>query len=112
MEYMFGIRVRFWELEVEIWFVKCRWMQLVVRGPAVAYPSTFETLVSGIAYSLEVGLSTQVSTGKVTLTTPRQICTDAAGNAYERSANSTIVVRFSMFSSYLTLEINHPWLLL
>ncbi|KAG0614713.1 hypothetical protein M758_6G198100 [Ceratodon purpureus] len=77
---------------------------LIVRGPALAYPSTLVIISPGIAYSLQVGLSTLESTGKVTLTTPRdRICADAAGNNYQRSPNSTIVVRFSRIQPTLNL---------
>lgn len=78
-------------------------IQLVVRGPAVVFPSTFAILSPGLAYSLQVGLSTQVPTGKVTLTTSRTICTDAAGNQYQRSNDSTKVVRFSRITPTLNL---------
>ena len=87
------------EVEVEVEMLLYVWIQLIVRGPALAYPSTLVIISPGIAYSLQVGLSTLESTGKVTLTTPRdRICADAAGNNYQRSPNSTIVVRFSMYS--------------
>jgi len=78
-------------------------LQLVVRGPAVVIPSTLVTLSPGLAYSLQVALSTQVITGKVTLTTVRHICTDAAGNLYQRSNDSTKVVRFSRVQPTLNL---------
>lgn len=78
-------------------------LQLVVRGPAVVLPSTLVILSPGVAYSVQVALSTQVDTGKVTLTTVRQICNDAAGNRYQRSNDSTKVVRFSRIQPTLNL---------
>lgn len=73
-------------------------------GPAAVIPSTFVTLSPGLSYSVQVGLSTLVPEGKVTVTTARQIlCSDVAGNRYERSANSSKVVRFSRVQPTLNL---------
>lgn len=76
---------------------------LVVRGSGAVLPSTLRVVTPGLAYSLQVGLSTLVPSGRVSLTTSRQICTDGAGNPYQRSANSTIVVRFSRINPTVNL---------
>jgi hypothetical protein len=68
--------------------------QLLVHGPGVVVPSTFEEIEHGLIYSVVVMLSTQVPSGKVTVVMARRPCADAAGNLFERTANSSFVIRF------------------
>jgi hypothetical protein len=48
----------------------------------------------GIVYSLQVGLSTQTPSGRVRISMRRGFCTDAAGNLFQRTANSSVLVHF------------------
>jgi hypothetical protein len=57
-------------------------------------PSTLKELEKGLRYSLDVALSTAVSTGKVEAVIARSSCTDAAGNRLQRTNQSSAVIRF------------------
>ena len=85
---------------MELWFVFSNFFfwsgcQLLVYGSGTVLPSTLEVLKNpGLAYSLQVGLSTLTPTGRVTIVTRKQFCTDKAGNLYQRNSNSSVVVHY------------------
>ncbi|KAH8966354.1 hypothetical protein BDL97_03G020900 [Sphagnum fallax] len=67
---------------------------LLVYGAGVVVPSTFQEIEHGLVYSAIVMLSTQVPSGKATIVIAKRACADMAGNLFERSANSSFVIRF------------------
>ncbi len=76
------------------WLFLCFWKQLLVYGAGVVVPSTFQEIEHGLVYSAIVMLSTQVPSGKATIVIAKRACADIAGNLFERSANSSFVIRF------------------
>ncbi|CAK9863574.1 unnamed protein product [Sphagnum jensenii] len=81
---------------------------LLVHGPGVVVPSTFEEIEHGLIYSVVVMLSTQVPSGKVTVVMARRPCADAAGNLFERTANSSFVIRFDRTAPSVNLWTASP----
>ncbi|CAK9867304.1 unnamed protein product [Sphagnum jensenii] len=67
---------------------------LLVSGDGAVIPATYKQIMPGIVYSLQVGLSTQTPSGRVRISMRRGFCTDAAGNLFQRTANSSVLVHF------------------
>ena len=89
---------------LQLWNFSPRWnLQLLIYGPGTVVPSTLKVLTPGLEYSIQVALSTQSPTGKVTITTAKKFCSDAAGNLYQRTSNSSVVIRFSKCNHCLFL---------
>lgn len=71
--------------------------QLLVYGAGVVIPSTLKETERGLRYSVVVGLSTQVLSGRVTAVLAKRTCADAAGNFFQRTETSRFVIRFGNF---------------
>jgi hypothetical protein len=69
----------------------------LVSGDGAVIPATYKQIMPGIVYSLQVGLSTQTPSGRVRISMRRGFCTDAAGNLFQRTANSSVLVHFGMY---------------
>jgi hypothetical protein len=72
-------------------------LKLLVSGDGAVIPATYKQIMPGIVYSLQVGLSTQSPSGRVRISMRRGFCTDAAGNLFQRTANSSVLVHFGMY---------------
>lgn len=68
-------------------------LQLLVYGPGQVIPSSLNILEPNLKYSLVVGLSSSVQYGRVILVMDKNFCSDAAGNRFLRTENSSLYVR-------------------
>ena len=86
-------------------FIKelCISLQLLVYGAGQVVPSSLIILEPNLKYSLFVGISSGIQYGRLVLVMDRNFCTDAAGNTFIRSANSSFYVHFGEFSYLLTI---------
>lgn len=86
---------KFWhQIEQEV----CISLQLLVYGAGQIVPSSLIILEPNLKYSLFVGISSTIQYGRLVLVMDRYFCTDAAGNIFTRSANSSFHVHFGEFS--------------
>lgn len=69
-------------------------------------PTTLNVIQPNLKYSLTVGLSSRVPFGRVVLVMDKKFCTDAAGNNFARTENSSFFVHFgeSETSSYFIIN--------
>lgn len=67
---------------------------MLVYGAATVIPSTLEEVEKGRVYTLVVEISSDVSSGRVVVAVARSACSDAAGNLFQRTDNSTFVIHF------------------
>ncbi|XVF09579.1 hypothetical protein REPUB_Repub07fG0106300 [Reevesia pubescens] len=69
-------------------------LKLLVYGVGQVVPSSLVVLKPNLKYSLFVGISSAIQYGRLVLAMDRNFCTDAAGNTFTRSANSSFYVHF------------------
>nr|GMC60342.1 uncharacterized protein LOC109177202 isoform X2 [Ipomoea batatas] len=68
---------------------------LFVYGSGQVLPSTLRVIQPNLTYSVVVSLPTSSQFGKVTIVTDKSFCTDAAGNKFTRTENSSLVVHYA-----------------
>ncbi|XP_022737519.1 uncharacterized protein LOC111290468 [Durio zibethinus] len=81
---------------------------LLVYGAGKVVPSSLIILEPNLKYSLFVGISSASQYGRLVLVMDRNFCTDAAGNTFTRSANSSFYVHFDRRSVYVNLRAHAP----
>ncbi|XP_038685245.1 uncharacterized protein LOC119985132 isoform X2 [Tripterygium wilfordii] len=81
---------------------------LLVYGAGHVIPSSLIILQPNLKYSLLVGLSSTVVYGRVILVMDKNFCTDAAGNRFTRTMNSSFSVHFDRRNVYVNLRTHIP----
>lgn len=81
---------------------------LLVYGAGQIVPSSLIILEPNLKYSLFVGISSTIQYGRLVLVMDRYFCTDAAGNIFTRSANSSFHVHFDRRSVFVNLRTRVP----
>ncbi|XWS37504.1 hypothetical protein CRYUN_Cryun19dG0048500 [Craigia yunnanensis] len=81
---------------------------LLVYGAGQVVPSSLIILEPNLKYSLFVGISSGIQYGRLVLVMDKNFCTDAAGNTFIRSANSSFYVHFDRRSVYVNLRTHVP----
>ncbi|KAM7465314.1 hypothetical protein LguiB_012876 [Lonicera macranthoides] len=81
---------------------------LHVYGPGQVMPTTLNVIQPNLKYSLTVGLSSSVHFGRVVLVMDKKFCTDAAGNNFARTENSSFFVHFDRRSVFANLRTHVP----
>ncbi|XWS60752.1 hypothetical protein CRYUN_Cryun07bG0062900 [Craigia yunnanensis] len=81
---------------------------LLVYGAGEVVPSSLNILEPNLKYSLFVGISSATQYGRLVLVMDRDFCTDAAGNTFTRSANSSFYVHFDRRSIFVNLRAHVP----
>ncbi|KAM7483188.1 hypothetical protein LguiB_007771 [Lonicera macranthoides] len=81
-------------------------VELLVYGPGQVMPTMLNVIQPNLKYSLTLGLSSSVHFGRVVLVMDKKFCTDAAGNNFARTENSSFFVHFdeSETSSYFVIN--------
>ncbi|XP_073003266.1 uncharacterized protein [Typha latifolia] len=78
---------------------------LLVYGAGHILPSTLKILQPDLEFSLIVGIPTDILYGRLLLVMDRSFCTDAAGNRFTRTSNSSFTLHFDrryVFSNITT----------
>ncbi|KAL7605511.1 hypothetical protein Lser_V15G17248 [Lactuca serriola] len=81
---------------------------LIVYGAGQVIPKTLKTIKPNLKYSILVNLSPIVEYGRVVLVTDKGFCTDAAGNQFTRTANSSFFLHFDRRSVYVDMRTHIP----
>nr|GMC75689.1 uncharacterized protein LOC109177202 isoform X2 [Ipomoea batatas] len=81
---------------------------LFVYGSGQVLPSTLRVIQPNLTYSVVVSLPTSSQFGKVTIVTDKSFCTDAAGNKFTRTENSSLVVHYDRRSDLVNLRTHIP----
>ncbi|XWS50936.1 hypothetical protein CRYUN_Cryun12cG0133900 [Craigia yunnanensis] len=81
---------------------------LLVYGAGQVVPSSLIILEPNLKYSLFVGISSAIQYGRLVVVMDRNFCTDAAGNTFTRSANSSFYVHFDRRSVFVNLRTHVP----
>ncbi|KAK9926859.1 hypothetical protein M0R45_024068 [Rubus argutus] len=85
---------------------------LLVYGPGQVIPSSLNILEPNLKYSLVVALSSSVQYGRVILVMDKNFCSDAAGNRFVRTENSSLYVRIDRRNVFVNLRVHIPETLL
>lgn len=91
--------VRYTTLYLQVYKFKsnqwnCLRFQLIVYGAGQVIPKTLKTIKPNLKYSILVNLSPIVEYGRVVLVTDKGLCTDAVGNQFTRTTNSSFLLHF------------------
>ncbi|KAI3765845.1 hypothetical protein L2E82_15891 [Cichorium intybus] len=81
---------------------------LLVYGAGEVIPRTLKTIKPNLTYSILVNLSPIVEYGRVVLVTDKGFCTDAAGNQFTRTANSSFFLHFDRRNVYVDMRTHIP----
>ncbi|XP_031105543.1 uncharacterized protein LOC116010330 isoform X1 [Ipomoea triloba] len=81
---------------------------LFVYGSGQVLPSTLRVIQPNLTYSVVVSLPTSSQFGKVTIVTDKSFCTDAAGNKFTRTENSSLVVHYDRRNVLVNLRTHIP----
>ncbi|KZV52160.1 hypothetical protein F511_07115 [Dorcoceras hygrometricum] len=81
---------------------------LLVYGAGEVVPSTFEVVQPHLKYTIVVRLSQRIDYGRVILVMDRSFCTDAAGNIFSRSENSSYFIHIDRRSVTVKLKTHIP----
>ncbi|XP_020098257.1 uncharacterized protein LOC109717023 [Ananas comosus] len=81
---------------------------LLVYGAGHVIPSTLEILQPGLEYSLVVGFSNTVEYGRLVLVMDKNFCTDAAGNRFTRTPNSSFTLHFDRRNVLMNITTGIP----
>ncbi|KAE8709627.1 hypothetical protein F3Y22_tig00110328pilonHSYRG00010 [Hibiscus syriacus] len=81
---------------------------LLVYGAGEVVPSSLTILEPNLKYSLFVSISSASQYGRLLLVMGRDFCSDAAGNPFARSPNSTFYVHYGDRSVFVDLRVHVP----
>lgn len=81
---------------------------LLVYGAGQVIPATLNTIQPNLIYSLLVSLTPNAQYGRVILVLDKNFCTDAAGNKFTRTENSSFFVHFDRRSMFVNLRTHIP----
>ncbi|CAN1149733.1 hypothetical protein LINPERPRIM_LOCUS18596 [Linum perenne] len=81
---------------------------LLVYGAGEVIPSSLTILEPYLKYSVMVALSRGSAYGRVVLVMNKNFCTDAAGNMFTRTDNSSSFVRFDRRSVFVNMRTHVP----
>ncbi|EPS71402.1 hypothetical protein M569_03352 [Genlisea aurea] len=81
---------------------------LLIHGAGEVVPSTLIVLDPNMKYSIVVAISDRVQYGRLILVMDKHFCTDAAGNEFTRTVNSSLSIHFDRRSVFVNLRIHVP----
>ncbi|CAN1854368.1 hypothetical protein LINPERHAP1_LOCUS41301 [Linum perenne] len=81
---------------------------LLVYGAGEVIPSSLTILEPNLKYSVMVALSRGSAYGRVVLVMNKNFCTDAAGNMFTRTDNSSSFVRFDRRNVFVNMRTHVP----
>ncbi|XP_039057965.1 uncharacterized protein LOC120201425 isoform X1 [Hibiscus syriacus] len=81
---------------------------LLVYGAGEVVPSSLTILEPNLKYLLFVSISSASQYGRLVLVMDRDFCSDAAGNPFTRSPNSTFYVHYDRRSVFVDLRVHVP----
>ncbi|XP_010426289.1 PREDICTED: uncharacterized protein LOC104711297 isoform X2 [Camelina sativa] len=81
---------------------------LLVYGAGQVIPSSFTVLDQFLRYSLLVGLSPDAQYGRIVLVMNKNVCSDKAGNDFQRALGSRFFVHFDRRDVFVNLRAHVP----
>lgn len=81
---------------------------LLVYGPGHVMPSTLKVLRPDLEFSLMVAISADVQYGRLVLVMDKNFCTDAGGNRFTRTTNSSFLLHFDRRNVSVQLRTHVP----
>ncbi|KAL4325881.1 hypothetical protein GQ457_11G033370 [Hibiscus cannabinus] len=81
---------------------------LLVYGAGEVVPSSLTILEPNLKYLLFVSISSSSQYGRLVLVMDRGFCSDASGNTFTRSPNSTFYVHYDRRSVFVDLRVHVP----
>lgn len=81
---------------------------LLVYGAGHIIPSTLKVIKPDLEFSLMVAISTDVQYGRLVLVMDKNFCTDAGGNKFNRTSDSSFLLHFDRRNASVILRTHVP----